>query len=260
MKRLVLLVALAVLTACASSTPPSADEEIAPSKTVTQSDALYSLTLMRQGSVLLQQGRNREALKTFEDANRIAPGNATVHNMIGICHLRMEEYEAAMAAFDRALRIIPSFTDARNNRGAAYLALGQYRMAEVDFLAVLGDTTYPHRWEAYYNLGQTYLRRDELGAAEENFRRAADAPTPVYEAFLRLTEVYLEQGKLDMAVDVLEDAKVRFPERTEVSLRLGSLLLEQGREDEARRYLEEVIEARPDSQMAVEAAALLGSD
>lgn len=219
---------------------------------------MYSLTLMRQGSVLLQQGRYQDALQAFEDADRIAPGNATVKNMIGLCLLRMGEFEKALTAFDQALQRVPGFTDARNNRGAAYLALAQYHLAEVDFVAVLGDSTYPHRRQVYYNLGITYLQRDQLGAAEENFRRSIVQPSPVFDGYIQLSQLAQRRGELDTALILLEEAKVYFPEEPSIPLELGKLLITLDREDEARPYLEQVIADAPGSRDAAAARTLLG--
>jgi tetratricopeptide (TPR) repeat protein len=254
-----ILVSFVVLSAfgCASSSS-STDRGSAASPTArASSDPLYSLTLMRQGSILLQQEQYKEALKRFEEADRIAPGNATVHNMIGLCYLKVDRYDKALTSFNTALDLIPSFTDARNNRGATYLALGQYRLAEVDFLAVLGDSTYPHRWSVYYNIGMTYLRRGQVAAAEENFLRAIVSPQPVFDAYLRAAQIAHDQGRSEEGVDLLEEARLSFPERPEASLHLGRLLMELGRSHEARPYLEEVIANQPGSDIAEEAEALL---
>lgn len=220
-------------------------------------DPLYSLTLMRQGSTLLQQDRYGDALEKFREASEIAPGNATVQNMIGLCHLKLGNLDEALSAFNDALELIPSFTDARNNRGVTYLALEQYRLAEVDFLAVLGDPTYPHRWEAYYNLGTASLQLGQLGAAADNFRRAVTAPNPVFEAYLRLAEIAADQGRDDEAIDLLEEAHLTFPERIEATLALGRQLTESGHTAAARPYLQEVIAKAPGSDGAREAALLL---
>jgi Tfp pilus assembly protein PilF len=214
---------------------------------------------MRQGSILLQQEQYSEALIQFQRADVIAPGNPTAHNMIGLCHLKLGDLDLALQSFNKTLDLAPSFTDARNNRGVTYLTLGQYRLAEVDFLAVLGDSTYPHRWEVYYNLGLTYMQRDQLGAAEENFKKALTAPQPVFDAFMKLSVIAQERGSFEEAIQHLEDARIRYPEQTEAALRLGSLLIELDRADEAKPYLQEVIEKQPGSDRARQAAALLDS-
>ena len=177
--------------------------------------------------------------------------------MVGLCYLKLEQYDKALTEFNEALELVPSFSDARNNRGATYLAMKQYSLAEVDFLAVLGDPTYPHRWDVYYNLGMTYFQRGQLGAAVENFRRAANASAPVFEAFLRLAEIAEQQGKTDAAIDTLEQAHLRFPDQPEATFRLGKLMLKAGRKEQARKYLKEVAESDPSSKRADEARKLL---
>jgi type IV pilus biogenesis/stability protein PilW len=219
--------------------------------------SLYAFTLQNEGSGFFQQGRYQEALERFKKAESIQPGNATVHNMIGLCYMRLDQLDQALASFSQALSLAPAFTNARNNRGAVYMALEQYQLAEVDFAAVLGDSTYPHRWQAFFNLGMVYLQRGQLGAAEENLRRAATAPLPVFDAFLRLADIARELGKQREAESWLMEARLKFPERVEASLQLGMLLAELGREDEARRYLEEVISSDASSELAEQARTLL---
>ena len=263
MRWIVYMVLLTLAVQGCSSTASTAGQAKSPAEQTKKSqqsaakDPLASLTLMRQGSVLLQQEQYQQAIDKFQEADRVAPGNATVHNMIGLCNLQLGQYDKALLSFNTALDYAPSFTDARNNRGTTYLALGQLRLAEVDFLAVLGDSTYPHRYQVYYNLGSTYFQQGQLGAAEENLRKAVTAPFPVLEAYLRLAEVYRDQGRDADAVELLEEAVLRFPDRTDVSFALGKLLVELGRPAEARPHLEKVISKEPGSERAHQAAALL---
>lgn len=252
---IVLSLVLVVLGGCASSGKNSQVSET--SAEITPSDPLYPLTLMREGSVLLQQGRYDDALKKFRKAEKLQPTNATVHNMIGLCYLRQGRFPDALHAFDRALELVPSFSNALNNRGLTYLAMKQYRMAEVDFLAVLSDITYPHRKEVYYNLGVSQLERGDLRSAEENFRKAIIPPRAVFEAYLRLAEIFQQQGRIDDAIRMLEDARLEFPDRVEARLALGRLQLATGKVEEARENLQAVIDATPSSEMAKEARNLL---
>jgi len=209
---------------------------------------------------MLQQGRYDAALDKFEEADVVSPGNATVLNMMGLCHLRLENFDQALLSFDKALAQVPAFTDARNNRGATYLAMGQYRMAEVDFIAVLSDSTYPNRYAVFYNLGMTYLQRDLTSAAKENFRNALDPDQPVFEAYLRLAEIEQMEGSVENAVTQLEEATINFPNRIEAPMALGALLMSIGRKNEAEPYLRDVISNEPTSDYAAEARRLLGEN
>ena len=267
MKRLIAVTVCAtiILTGaftCSSASaeqPPAAQKKKKSKKHPTPTaDPLYALTLMRQGVVMMQQGRYDAALEYFGQADQIAPGNATNSNMLGLCYLRKGLFDQALDSFDNALQLVPLFTDARNNRGATYLAMGQYHLAEVDFMAVLGDSTYPHAKQVYYNLGLTYMKRSQHGVAEDSFRRAIILPDPVYDAYLRLAELAQIQGELERSKVLLEEAQLNFPERTEVSFELGKVLILMGNDDEARPYLEQVIADAPDSDSAASARTLLG--
>jgi len=271
MKRIVLtsLLLPTLLAAGCSSSAPKTSAYAEPQATTTTSsksekksgetvpNPIYPFTLMRQGSVALQQGHFDQALKLFQEAASLQPNNATVYNMIGLCYFNKGQYPEALEAFGKALRLIPTFSDARNNRGATYLAMGQYSMAEVDFLAVLADNTYPHHWDVYYNLGMTYLRRGNVAAAQEAFVKAISSSTPVYRAYLRLAEIDEQLGNPDGAIRELQEARLKFPERVEAPLALGRLLIKLGRKEEARQYLQEVIDGQPRSEMARQAEDLL---
>jgi tetratricopeptide (TPR) repeat protein len=251
------LVLLLPFLSCASTPKPAEPTQSAADRAAAE-DPLYSFNLLRQGSALLQQQRFPEALERFERSRALSPTNATVHNMVGLCLMQMGRLDEAVTSFDRALELIPNFTDAHNNRGSAYLAQGKLPLAESDFLAVLADTTYPHRWETFYNLGVAQLQQGRLSSAEESFRRAAYAPLPVFPAYLRLAEIAQRQGNTDLALDLLEEARVKYPERVEAALALGRLLVQLGRVDEARPHLDAVIRAESGSAMAEEARTLLG--
>ena len=221
-------------------------------------DALAAQSLMRQAYAFMQQQRYDEALERFAEALKENPGNATVYNMMGLCYLSKGDLATALTNFDIALDLIPGFTDARNNRGSAYLSLKRYGMAEVDFIAVLSDSTYPHRWKVYYNLGITYLGGGQIGAAEDNFRKAIHSATPVFEAYLRLAEIAQSQGRMESALDLLEEAHLKYPDRLDGILAYGRLLIDAGRPSEARPYLQDVIASDPSSPLAGEARILLG--
>jgi tetratricopeptide (TPR) repeat protein len=267
MKRPILVAtccALVLMCTSACSSAGSSHSSSAPKKKKSKqeqaaaTDPLHALTLMRHGVVLMQQGRYDEARERFNEADRIAPGNATNYNMIGLCYMREGEFDEALAQFNRAIDLVPLFTDARNNRGATYLAMGQYHLAEVDFLAVLGDSTYPHAREVQYNLGLTYLERDNVGAAEESFRKSIVPPNPVFDGYLQLSAIAQKKGDLEGAKALLEQAMLKFPDAIEASLEMGKVLILMGQEDEARPYLEQVIEDQPGSELADSARALLG--
>lgn len=242
---LVLLGWVVVLSGCASSTP--APPKVAPD--LDPADPLVAIKLMQRGQTLLAEGRVDAAIEHFQAARTLQPGNPTVHNVLGVAELQRRNAQAAIASFNQALELAPTYSDARNNRGAAYLQLGQLAMAEADFLAVLTDATYANRAGVLFNLGSLYLRKGNLTAAEENFRRATASGGPL-DAYLALASVEEKLGNLELAEKAYLEAMARAPERADVGMALARLYESQGRTKEAEEQYARILSFSPDSPEA----------
>jgi len=214
-------------------------------------DPLGATVLMQQGQMLVAEGRIADGMAKYQAVVKMQPKNPTIHNLIGQAELWRGDAAKAVDSFNRALALAPTYSDARNNRGVAYAQLGQYAMAESDYLAVLADTTYANRAGVYLNLGVLYFGRGNLGAAEENLRRAATASGPV-DAYFLLGQVEEKLGKPALAESALREAATRAPERPDIALALGRLLEGQGRTDEARKIYVRILEVAPNSPEAAQ--------
>jgi tetratricopeptide (TPR) repeat protein len=237
------LLALAVMVACASSTPPRS-AEVPPE--VDPTNPLAATLLMQQGRALVNEGKVSEGMEKYKVALKLQPDNPTLHNLIGVAELQRGEPGKALESFNHAL----------SNRGAAYMQLAQYSLAESDFLTVLLDNTYANRSGVYYNLGSLYFVRGNLAAAEENLRRATKDGGPV-EAYFLLGQVEEKLGKVALAETAYRDAMTRAPDRPDVTLALAKLVDAQGRKGEARELYLKVIAAAPGSPEAQQARVRL---
>jgi tetratricopeptide (TPR) repeat protein len=65
------------------------------------------------------------ALKQFETAARLAPGNYRAHNNVGYSNRKLGHYERALESYDRALKLAPAFAEAIEYRAEACLALNR---------------------------------------------------------------------------------------------------------------------------------------
>jgi Flp pilus assembly protein TadD len=66
------------------------------------------VALANLGSVLLQQGRPREALRRLEQAVALAPDNAEALNSLSVAYAAEGDIEKALATIERALKLRPS--------------------------------------------------------------------------------------------------------------------------------------------------------
>ena len=72
-------------------------------------------SLRNLGNCLIFQGKVEEASALLEDLLDRVPQNATVHNSLGICRMKDERFEEAIACFSKALEIDPKMSSAQAN-------------------------------------------------------------------------------------------------------------------------------------------------
>lgn len=86
---------------------------------------LEALFLTNRGSVLVKQGRNKEALISYNRATDIDPNNANAHNNRCVVLKKLGRIEEALISCNRAITINPNSVDFHNNRGVVLEELGR---------------------------------------------------------------------------------------------------------------------------------------
>jgi len=89
------------------------------------------------GVALKSVGRFDEALGWLRKGLEIDPERTDIHNLIGYCHYKRGEHEAAVAAFRRVIELDPSSAIDYANLGVNYQALGQAVKARDYYLLAL---------------------------------------------------------------------------------------------------------------------------
>jgi ribosomal protein S12 methylthiotransferase accessory factor len=82
-------------------------------------------------------GRFEEALEFLRSGAAIDPDRTDIHNLMGFCHFKRGEHEAAVAAFQRVIELDPSSAIDYANLGVNYQALGQTEKARDYFQIAL---------------------------------------------------------------------------------------------------------------------------
>ncbi len=67
------------------------------------------------GFVLYKQGKYEEAIKQFEKAMGISPDNATIHNHLGDCYVKINKTDKAKEQYLKALELKPMTPDDKLN-------------------------------------------------------------------------------------------------------------------------------------------------
>lgn len=122
------------------------------------------------GDALVERGRLDEALREYEEADRLRPDDVPVTLAHGAACERLGRLDGAEADYLKAVRLDPGSATARNDLGALFLRRAQWaRAAECLERAVALDPRLP---AAHYNLAVAYHRQGDLARAVAEYDAA----------------------------------------------------------------------------------------
>jgi tetratricopeptide (TPR) repeat protein len=219
-------------------------------------------TEMNLGTVLVQLGRNAEALPYLERGLRQQPGVAAGHNSLGVALRATGRKREAGQRFARALELDPGYAAARINAVATLAELADAaaaagdRNAEADALAAL----------ARLQPAEPVWRR-RLGAALFLADRPSEAVAP-YEWLVRqapdaaahndLGSALFRAGRADEAIAQWERACALDPDLRSARLNLIQVLAYLGRRDAALARTRALLERMPGDPAGLELLQKLG--
>ncbi|XP_077320800.1 tetratricopeptide repeat protein 6 [Lithobates pipiens] len=96
--------------------------------------------LVNRGLLYLELHDYANSLEDFKAVARKTPGDIKIHQVIGDCHHRLQQYEEAVQAFNQVLQLNPLSPEGYIGRGNAYMEYGHkegFRYAQMDFVKAL---------------------------------------------------------------------------------------------------------------------------
>jgi len=87
---------------------------------------------VRQGRELIQKDQFTAAMKPLDRAIDSDPWSAPAYNLRGYAHLRLHQFDQAVADCSEAIRLQPNFLNAYENRASARRHLGDRAGAQAD--------------------------------------------------------------------------------------------------------------------------------
>lgn len=150
---LLLVLSLAMLTACASS--PAVNDSAAAKPASKPVDVSPEITAMYQTAVTsLKNGSDSAALAQFTAVTTKAPQLAGAYINIGLIHLKKQRFTEAEAAFNQAINANNQNAQAQNYLGVTLREQGKFAKAKEAYQkAVQLDNNYA---DAHLNLGILY--------------------------------------------------------------------------------------------------------
>lgn len=196
------------------------------------------------GAVLLNAGREREAIEALERAVRLEPKHAEARNALGNAWTRLGELARAWPQYEEAVRLRPGAAKAWRDYGSALLKAGDAAGARVRLERAVALRT---DWaEARNELGNAYFESGDVARAVEQYEAALRLEPGLAEARYNAGSGCLELGRFAAAVEHFAAAAKLKPQDAEVRNNLGVALLKAGRAVEAVWELEEAVRLRPE--------------
>lgn len=213
------------------------------------------------GRATLHSGDIERAEVEFRRAAADRPSWWAVHNALGAFLLRINQPREALASFEEALRLAPGNARVLGNMGAAYLYLQDYaRAAEL-----LGEAAAisPTR-QIWLNLGTSRYHLRQFAEATKAFREAVALAPHDHRLWLSLGESVLWASEPDAAREAfektialgLEALKVN-PRDSRIHDRLALAYAHLGDAQRSRRHLERAFELAPENRDSLYTAAIL---
>ncbi len=100
---------------------------------------------VQQGRELVQKNQFNEALSPLDRAIDTDPWSAPAYNLRGYAHLRLLQFDQAVADCSEAIRLQPNFSNAYENRASARRHLGDNVGAQQDARKVSDLLTGPQK-------------------------------------------------------------------------------------------------------------------
>jgi tetratricopeptide (TPR) repeat protein len=156
------------------------------------------------GNIYFEQGELAAAERSFEAVKALAPEAAEVYNNLGLIYAQQGEHERAVAAFTTALELQPGTAAVEGNLALSLQALEEYDEALDHYQAALalGEP----ETSTLVNLAITYYWVGQGARAAETAREALRRDPDLAPAYTVLGAVALENGRADEALPDLQRA------------------------------------------------------
>ncbi len=161
-------------------------------------------------AVLMQQGKNEEALAHLQTSLALDPNNAETQTNLGSVLTQLGRVNEALPFLQKAVELEPDLAAA-----------------------------------VHYNLGCALLLKGRANEAIAEFERALEIDSTYRPAETELGNALLQIGNAEDSLGHLERALAMSPEDVTAHSYLANTLLQLGRADEAMAHLQKVLQSNP---------------
>ncbi|MFI5362441.1 MAG: tetratricopeptide repeat protein [Elusimicrobiota bacterium] len=150
------------------------------------------------GIVFTETGRSKQALSLFSSLNRNF-SFAIQYEVLGVAQLNVNDVDMAIRSFQEALRRNPSDATSRSNLAFCYLKKNMLRMAEIEWKTAASD---PYAAAlSWKNLAAVYMRQKRPAEAKRALERSLRSNPVQIDAVAHLAELEAALGHSQRGLD-----------------------------------------------------------
>jgi tetratricopeptide (TPR) repeat protein len=218
------------------------DETLRALERTTQPEALSTPLLVLLGDEYLKKGNLDKAQQSYQFAVGKQSENADA--ILGLAQVYQFKGDAqnALVYLSRARKLVATSPETLYRFAVVSARAGLYEEANVSLQAAIKLKPEPAYFMA---LGNTWLKKPDVLAAEQAFRRAVELQPDSAQAQMYLGYALMEQKKYPEAREWLEKSLARDPGIPETFYYLGLIAQEQSEDDRAIDLLKKAIQLVP---------------
>jgi tetratricopeptide (TPR) repeat protein len=160
------------------------------------------------GDVYLREGKYRNAMKQYLEAEQVDPDNAELKFRIGLVYSDFYgKNDEAVRYYKEAIELKDHYSEAYNNLGTVYARQEEWDLAIETYEKALDNLFYSSPEKAYYNIAAAYHGKGEFQKALDNYKMAIELRPERLAPYLQLALLYREQGQYEEALQTLRKAR-----------------------------------------------------
>jgi tetratricopeptide (TPR) repeat protein len=160
--------------------------------------------LLRRSLAWWHLGDFAKAQADVDEALRLQPGNARVHNVLGVLAREKKDPEQALKAFGEAIRLDPNLAMAYQNRALVWMDKKEYDRAMLDLDDAIRLS--PKFASAHYDRGRAWAAKKQLDRALGDFDQAVRFAPSFALAYLHRGNAWWDKKESAKAIQDYTDA------------------------------------------------------
>ncbi|MDB5758088.1 MAG: hypothetical protein JWM30_1377 [Burkholderia sp.] len=205
------------------------------------------------GMSKLAQGENASGMAELEMASNMDTKNAQPGMLLVMNHLRLKEYDKALAAVNKLEKEKPNDATVKTLKGNVYMSRNELPLARKSFEEAA--KLQPTYFVPVANLAQVDMAEKKPDAARARIEAFLEKDKDNIEAITSLASLAQSQGKTPEAIALLERASNAKPADIPAALRLGSAYLRTNDKPKATALAQRLVISYPSSPEVLDFSA-----